>query len=114
MPVRPRQRACLGVCVGLLVLAMASTAIAEDKGTNPRINVNTAPSSELVVLPGIGPKKAEAIVLYREANGPFATVDDLIQVKGIGPKTLEKLRPLVTVGKQPKKQTPPKKRARKS
>jgi competence protein ComEA len=98
----------------MLVLAMASTAFAEDTGKDQRINVNTAPSSELVVLPGIGPKKAEAIVLYREANGPFATVDDLIQVKGIGPKTMEKLRPLITVGKQPKKQALPKKRAGKS
>ncbi len=63
------------------------------------LNVNTATSSELQVLPGIGPKKADAIVNFRTENGPFRQVDDLVQVKGIGPKTLAKLRPLVTVGK---------------
>ena len=63
------------------------------------LNVNTATSSELQDLPGIGPKKADAIVSYRAANGPFRQVDDLVQVKGIGPKTLDKLRSLVTVGK---------------
>lgn len=63
------------------------------------LNVNTASSSELQALPGIGPKKAEAIVTFRTANGPFRQVEDLVQVKGIGPKTLNKLRPLVTVGK---------------
>ena len=63
------------------------------------LNVNTASSSELQALPGIGPKKADAIVTFRTANGPFRQVEDLVQVKGIGPKTLDKLRPLVTVGK---------------
>ena len=63
------------------------------------LNVNTASSSELQALPGIGPKKADAIVTFRTANGPFRQVEDLVQVKGIGPKTLAKLRPLVTVGK---------------
>jgi competence protein ComEA len=66
------------------------------------LNVNTADTVQLQALPGIGPKKAEAIVLYRASNGPFRQIDDLILVKGIGPKTLEKLRPLVTVGKQRK------------
>ena len=82
----------------ILVAGASSAAPANDKGSS-LINVNTAAADALVVLPGIGPKKAEAIVLYREANGPFKTVDDLVQVKGIGPKTLEKLRPLITVGK---------------
>ena len=101
--VRFRNALCLGLVFG--ALAFSSAALAEtNKSTDPaRINVNTAPSSDLVALPGIGPKKAEAIVLYRQANGPFATVDDLIQVKGIGTKTLEKLRPLVTVGKKKKR-----------
>ena len=82
------------------MLATAAHAGAPDRAPTAAINVNTAPAAELVALPGIGPKKAEAIVQYREANGPFKTVDDLVQVKGIGPKTLEKLRPLVTVGKK--------------
>lgn len=64
------------------------TAAIEDK-----INVNTASADALAeILTGIGPKKAEAIVAYRETNGPFKSVDDLLQVKGIGPATLEKNR----------------------
>ena len=82
----------------LLLVAVAAQAGAPEEGSRAAINVNTAPVAELISLPGIGPKKAQAIILYREAHGPFQTVDDLIQVKGIGPKTLEKLRPLVTVG----------------
>lgn len=109
MPVGIRQFVGLGIGLGLLLLASTASAEASKPSETKRINVNTAPSSELVALPGIGPKKAEAIVLYREANGRFATVDDMIQVKGIGAKTLEKLRPLVTVGKKAQEASKPKK-----
>jgi competence protein ComEA len=61
------------------------------------VNVNTAPADELQTLPGVGPKLAQRIVDER-AKRPFATVEDLRRVSGIGPKTLEKLRPFVTVG----------------
>ena len=61
------------------------------------ININTADLSELDTLPGIGPKKAAAIISTRE-EAPFESVDDLRRVRGIGPKTLERLRPLVTIG----------------
>jgi competence protein ComEA len=56
------------------------------------INVNTATVEQLITLPGIGETKAQAIVAAR----PFASVDDLERVPGIGPKTLETLRPLVS------------------
>jgi competence protein ComEA len=48
-------------------------------------------------LPGVGPVTAAAIIDYRTQNGPFATVDDLIDVTGIGPSTLEQIRPFATV-----------------
>lgn len=65
------------------------------------VNINTATKDELVALPGIGPAKAQAIVDYRKANGPFKSVDDLKNVKGIGAKRLEKLRNDVSVGGPP-------------
>ena len=83
--------------VVLSLLWVTSPALSTSK--SKLLNVNTASSSELQALPGIGPKKADAIVTFRTANGPFRQVEDLVQVKGIGPKTLDKLRPLVTVGK---------------
>ena len=63
---------------------------------DPPINVNTATADELQRLPDIGAVKAQAIVASR-ATAPFQTVDDLDKVKGIGPKTVEKLRPFVVV-----------------
>lgn len=61
------------------------------------VNINTGTAAELESLPGIGPKTAEAIIAYREEHGPFATIDAITEVKGIGPATLEKLRALITV-----------------
>lgn len=59
------------------------------------VPVNTAPASELRKLPGIGPKLAEAIIAYRKQSGPFASVEQLIEVKGIGPAKLGRMRPFV-------------------
>jgi competence protein ComEA len=63
-----------------------------------KINVNQATASDLTALPGIGPSKAQAIVDYRNKNGAFRTVDSMTNVRGIGPKTLEKIRPMVSLG----------------
>lgn len=62
--------------------------------SNP-VNLNSATAAQLEVLPGIGPKMGERIVAYRAENGKFRSVDELDNVKGIGEKTLEKLRPFV-------------------
>ncbi len=80
----------------VLVLAAAIPALAvEDHGTTAAqtvVNVNTATVEQLQSLPGIGGVTAERIVAYRTQNGPFATVDDLVKVKGVGSKVLEKVR----------------------
>lgn len=59
------------------------------------ININSADEEVLKSLPGIGEVKAKAIIRYREANGPFTSVDDLLAVSGIGPATLDAIRDLV-------------------
>ena len=64
---------------------------------NALININTAPASELMQLDGIGEVRAQAIVQYREEHGSFKSLDELVNVKGIGEKTLEKNREKITV-----------------
>lgn len=72
----------------------ASTASAAPAGP---IDVNSAGPAELETLPGIGPATAAAIVRHREQNGPFPSVDALLDVPGIGPAKLDAFRSLVTV-----------------
>jgi len=62
-----------------------------------KININTASAEELQTLYGIGPVKAQAIIDYRNENGFFHSIEEIINVSGIGPKTLEKIRDEITV-----------------
>jgi competence protein ComEA len=75
-----------------LLLFLATSAFA-------KVNINTANAKELATLPGIGAVKAEAIVKYRKDNGKFKHINDLNDVKGIGDKMIEKIKPEVTLGK---------------
>ncbi|NMA65242.1 MAG: helix-hairpin-helix domain-containing protein [Clostridiaceae bacterium] len=64
---------------------------------NDKININKAGLEELMTLPYIGEVKAKAIMEYRKTYGAFSTVEELINVKGIGAKTLERLRPYIII-----------------
>lgn len=75
----------------LILLFLAGTAWAE-------ININTADQEALDSLAGIGPVKAQAIIDYRSENGEYSNVNQLLEVKGIGPKTLGEIEDEVTVG----------------
>ena len=79
------------------LLGQSGTGQVSDKGGQTRakdgkINLNTATSEELQTISGIGAKRAEDIIAYRESHGGFQSVDDLKNVSGIGDKTLEKIR----------------------
>lgn len=83
---------------GLLAVSCQTAHAAE------RIDINTADVATLDrVLLNIGPAKAEAIVAYRTANGPFRSVEQLALVKGIGLKTIEKNRDRIVVGAAPRR-----------
>jgi competence protein ComEA len=76
------------------------------KGAIPAtVNINTASAKELDALPGIGAKTAALIVEYRQKNGPFKKIEELMNVRGVGEKSFLKLKPQLTVG-TPKAETP--------
>ncbi|GMB07560.1 competence protein ComEA [Thermolongibacillus altinsuensis] len=66
-------------------------------GNEKKVNINTATAEELQTLSGIGPAKADAIIAYREENGPFQKIEDLLNVSGIGEKSLEKIKEQIIV-----------------
>lgn len=76
--------------IGLFAMLMSVAALAA-------VNINTATQQELETLKGIGPVKAKAIIDYRAKNGPFKSQADLVNVPGIGEKTVEKLKADLTV-----------------
>ncbi len=64
-------------------------------GSAAKVVLSSAGEAELDTLPGVGPKTAQQIIAYREAHGPFRSVEELAEVPGIGPATVERLRDLV-------------------
>ena len=78
-------------------LAQAASRAAAKSVVSGTVNINTAAAAEFVGLPGIGAKMAARIVEYRQKNGPFKKVEDLMNVRGIGEKNFLKLKPQITV-----------------
>ena len=83
----------------------AAAAGAQGRGTAPKatastaapVNLNTATMDQLATIPGIGVKTAERIIAYREKNGGFKKIEDLMNVSGVGEKSFLKMKPLITV-----------------
>jgi competence ComEA-like helix-hairpin-helix protein len=85
--------------VALFLLLAAATLATTKKPPLKPVNINTATSEELQQVPGIGPATAEKILLMRKSYGAFRSVDDLLAIKGLGKKRLEKMRKYLTVSK---------------
>jgi competence protein ComEA len=84
----------------LLTLALATTAFADDAAAPASagvVNLNTASAEQLSLLPRVGEKAAARIIAWRTENGPFRKTTDLLQVKGFGAKTYERVAPYVVV-----------------
>lgn len=95
----------------LLFLTAALSVAGKKKPPTKPVNLNTATLEELQQVPGIGPATAEKILQMRKSYGRFKNVDDLLAIRGLGPKRLEKMRKYLTVGKSsgPKSNAPPQK-----
>jgi len=78
-------------------VAVSTSAVAKAPATPARVNVNTGTVTQFDALPNVTPTVAKNIVDYRSKNGPFKKLEDLDKVSGIGPATLEKLRPYLTL-----------------
>jgi competence protein ComEA len=105
------------MALALLAIAALPSAAQQQKATgsstgSPRssakasatpsapVNINTASQAQIEALPGIGPKVAQRIIEYRQKNGQFKKVEDLMNVKGIGEKSFLKLKPYLTVSEK--------------
>ena len=91
--------ASLVVALLMAVPALSAQGKPPVSGAPPAVvNLNSATAAQIATLPGIGEKAAQRIIEYREKNGGFKKIEELMNVKGIGEKSFLKLKPLVTVG----------------
>jgi competence protein ComEA len=100
-------RILMAAIFGIAVSAAAASA--QSKAQTPKaaatvtatatapVNLNTATAEQLATIPGVGPKMAERIIDYRQKNGGFKKVEDLMNVSGVGEKSFLKMKPLITV-----------------
>ena len=97
--------------IRILMAAIAAVALsapamsAQSKAPAPKstataaapVNLNTATAEQLATIPGVGPKMAERIIDYRQKNGGFKKIEDLMNVSGVGEKSFLKMKPLITL-----------------
>jgi competence protein ComEA len=100
-------RILMAAIFGIAVSAAAASA--QNRATTPKaaatatatatapVNLNTATAEQLATIPGVGLKMAERIIDYRQKNGGFKKVEDLMNVSGVGEKSFLKMKPLITV-----------------
>ena len=81
----------------VLIAFMIFAAPAFSSDVTAKVNANTATAEELTAIKGVGPAIAKKIIEYREQNGPFATVEDIKNVSGIGDKIIEDNKDIITV-----------------
>jgi competence protein ComEA len=96
------MRKSLNAVLGsLIVLCIAASAAMADKAgaaaPSGVVNINTADAAQLALLPHVGAKAAQRVIDYRKGHGPFGSTSDLMQVKGFGEKTLNRLSPYLAV-----------------
>ncbi len=97
------RSAAAGVAAALLFLATGAMGAAGDAESSPEtrlvgvVNINTASAEQLELLPGVGPVRAAEIISHRKSRDGFKRVEELVDVSGIGPVALERIRPHVTV-----------------
>ena len=98
--VRPILLLTLLMFVLLPALAGAEQVTSPSGSSSTLVDINAAGAAELVSLPGIGPALARRIIAYRGEHGPFGRIEELLDVRGIGPKMLDKIRPKIRVGRK--------------
>lgn len=89
-----RKKSCIVLFVAAVVLLFFTLPV---MGVDGKVNINTATAEELSTLKGVGPKYAERIIEYRTSMGDFKEPQDIMKVKGIGPKTFEENKEVIVV-----------------
>jgi competence ComEA-like helix-hairpin-helix protein len=103
-----RSRSVLWPWLAAILLLLAPTAVAKKKPPVKPVNINTAKAEELQQVPGIGPSTADKIVQMRRSYGAFKSLDDLLAIRGLGPKRLDRMRKYLSVGNLPTLPSAPK------
>jgi len=106
-----KLRRIVAAALALAVASLLSTGVAfaaAKPAPTGKVNLNTANAEQLTVLPGVGPKLAARIVEHRQKSGSFKTVQELLNVKGIGEKNFAKLQSFLTLGDAAGKAAPSK------